>query len=210
MSTTPQAKIRKMLLASGLGFISGVGGMMAFFSLGFEPVWEGGRVAAGGVGVVYLMTGLFTLAGALMPGVGAKVLNVSDEEELREMRSILVGSAISVIAMGIMLLVLAGSGPGGAVPDAVTVGAVGIALITMIVVSVRQWAQYDELWRRLSWESSAFALSVLLPTVLVWAVAVHLGYLSAMEPLLVISLLAGSILVGAFIAAGRRGLLVPR
>lgn len=208
--TMTKAQVQKVVVAMGLGFLSGVGGMLAFFALGFEPVWEGGRVAVGGVGVVYLVTGLFTLLGAFLPGVGAKVLNVADKEELLELRAILTGSALSAVALGLMLLALAGSGPGGAVPDAVAVGAVALAVLTMIIVTLRQWRLYDELWRQLSWESSAFAMSILLPVLVIWAVAVQLGYLSSMAPLTVIALAAGSILVGAFIAAGRRGLLAPR
>lgn len=210
MTTVTKAQLQKMLIASGIGFVAGGGGMMAFLTLGFEPVWEGGRVAVGGVGVVYLLTGLFTFLGALVPGVGAKVLNVADREELVELRTVLMGSAVSVIALGVMLLALASSGPGGPVPDGVAIGAVGLALVTMAVVSLRQWRLYDELWRQLSWESSVFAMSILLPVLMIWAVSVRLGYLSTMEPLTVIALAAGSILVGAFIAAGRRGLLAPR
>jgi len=78
------------------------------------------------------------------------------------------------------------------------------------VIGVQQWRLYDELWRQLSWESSAFAMSILLPILLIWGVAVHLGWLSALDPLLVIAVAAASMLVGAFIAAGRRGMLAPR
>lgn len=210
MTTLDQAKIRKTILAFVLGALGGGGAMAAFLWLGFEPGWRVEQVAVGGVGVVYLVTGLFTLGGTLMPGMGARVLNVADREELVEMRNMLVGSSVSAIALGIMLLALVGSGPGGAVPDIVVIAAVGLSLLTIGVIGVQQWRLYDELWRQLSWESSAFAMSLLLPILLIWGVAVHLGWLSAMDPLLVIAVAAASMLVGAFIAAGRRGMLAPR
>lgn len=116
MTLTSKAKVRKLMLASGLGFAAGACGMMGFLALGVAPVLDLERVVVGGVGVVYLMTGLFTLLGASLPGLGARVLNVADREELIELRAVLNGSAITVISVGAMLLALAGSGPGGTVP----------------------------------------------------------------------------------------------
>ena len=210
MTRVTKAQFQKTALAAGLGFVAGGIGMSAFLALGFDMVWEADRIAVGGVGVIYLMTGLFTLFGAWAPSVGAKVLNVADREELVELRTILIGSGISVIALGVALLVLANSGAGGSVPNIVAVGAVGISALIIGVISIRQWPLYDELWRQLSWESSAFGMSILLPVLLIWATAVHLGYLASMGPLTVIAVAAGSVLAGAFIAAGRRGLLAPR
>lgn len=211
MSATKASKIRKALLAGGLGALSGAAGMTAFLTLGIDPVWEAeggvGRVAAGGVGLVYLITGLFILMGTALPGVGARILNVSDVEELLEQRAILNGSAVTVMALGTMLLCLAGAGPGGFVPDLLVLAAIAGALIVSVVISVRQWPLYDELWRQLTWECSAFAFAVLLPVLIVWGAAVQLGYLGAMDPLGVIALAAGSLLVGAWIATSRRGLL---
>ncbi|WP_396594651.1 hypothetical protein [Brevundimonas sp. R86498] len=210
MTATRTAKIRKALLAGGLGAISGAAGMTAFLTLGLDPVWAdgvGGRVAAGGVGVVYLVTGLFILMGMALPSLGARILNVSDVEELLEQRAMLTGSAVTVLSFGTMLLCLACSGPGGFVPDPFVLGAIAGGLIVTTVVSVRQWPLYDELWRQLSWECSAFGLAVLLPVLILWGTAVQLGYAGAMDPLGVIALAAGSILVGAYIATGRRGLL---
>jgi hypothetical protein len=210
MSVTKPAKLRKMMLSSGIGFIAGVGGVMGFYALGVDVEWSGGRVAAGGVGVIYLMTGLFVLLGVAVPGVGAKLLNVSDVEELVEQRAILMGSALSVITLGVMLLCLAAAGPGGLIPDAVAIAAVAVALLTSVVVYARQWRLYDELWQQLSWESSAFATTLILPVLILWGGAVQLGYVRSMDPLAVIALAAGSILAGAVIATGRRGLLAPR
>lgn len=210
MSTTKQAKLRKMMVSAGLGFVSGIAGMTAFFRLGGDPDWSGGQVAAGAVAVIYLGTGLFALLGVAVPSLGARVLNVTDVEELLEQRRILTGSAVSIIVFGVMLLCLTGAGPGGFVPDAVALGSIAVAFVVSGVIYARQWRLYDELWRQLSWESSAFAMTLIVPALLVWGAAVQLGYLSAMDPLAVIALAAAAILGGAFIAAGRRGLLVPR
>jgi hypothetical protein len=211
MTATRTAKIRKALLAGGLGALIGAAGMTAFLALGIDPVWEAegglGRVAAGGVGLVYLINGLFILIGTALPGVGARILNVSDVEELLEQRTSLTGSALTTIALGIMLLCLASAGPGGFVPDVFVLAAIAAALIVTTVISLRQWRLYDELWLQLSWECPAFAFALLLPVLIGWGAAVQLGYLGSMDPLGVIALAAGSLLVGAFIATGRRGLL---
>lgn len=209
-ATREKPRYRKMILSGGLGFVAGLAGMMAFFHFGGDLTLQDDRVAAGAVGLVYLMAGLFTLFGAAWPGVGARVLNVSDVDELIEQRVILMGSAVSVLAFGIMLLCLAGAGPGGVVPDWAAIAAVVAAFAVSAVVYLRQWRLYDELWRQLSWESSAYALMLLFPVLIVWGGAVQLGYLAAMPPLGVIALTAASVLAGGVIATGRRGLLAPR
>lgn len=207
MSRTKQDKVRKALLSSGVGFIAGVAGVLGFYALGIDGDWGGGRTAATAVGVVYLATGLFTLMGAAAPRLGARLLNVSDVEELVEQRAILMGSAVAVIAFGVMLLCLTGAGAGGYVSEAVAIGAVVVGLLVITVVSIRQWRLYDELWRQMSWESSAFALSLLLPVLILWSAASHLGYVGPMDPLGVIALASGAVLAGAVVATGRRGLL---
>jgi hypothetical protein len=199
-----------MILSGGIGFVAGLAGMVAFLHFGGDLTLEDDRLGAGAVGFVYLMAGAFTLFGAAWPGVGAKVLNVSDVDELIEQRAILMGSAVSVLAFGVMLLCLAGAGPGGVVPDWAAIAAVVAAFAISAVIYFRQWRLYDELWRKLSWESSAYALMLLFPVLIVWGGAVQLGYLAAMQPLGVVALTAGTLLAGAVIATGRRGLLAPR
>ena len=210
MNATRQAKTRKTLLSAGLGFIAGIGGVLGFYALGADLDWGGGRAPAAAIGVVYLATGLFTLLGTMAPGLGAKVLNVADAEELVEQRAILLGSSASMIALGLMLLSLAGAGPGGFIRDEVAMAMIAIALIGATVVSVRQWRLYDELWRQLSWEGSAYAMGLVLPLMVIWGAAVHLGYVASMDPLAVIAMVLAAVLAGAFIATGRRGLLTPR
>lgn len=209
MSATKQAGLRKMTLSMGIGFIAGIAGMMGFYALGADVDWSAGRVAAA-VGVVYLMTGLFTLFGAAVPGVGAKVLNVSDVEELVEQRSMLMGSAVSIIALGVMLLCLAGAGASGFVPNEIAIAAVAVGMVSIVIVSLRQWRLYDELWRQLSWESSAFTMTLMLPVLIIWAGAVHLGYIESIDPLGLMAMACAAVLAGAVIATGRRGLLAPR
>ncbi|WP_372706873.1 hypothetical protein [Brevundimonas sp.] len=210
MSVTKPANLRKTMLSSGIGFIAGVGGVMGFYALGGDVEWNGGRAAAGGVGLVYLMTGLFALLGAAVPGLGARLLNVSDIEELLEQRALLMGSALWFIAFGVMLLCLAGAGPGGFVPDALAIAAVAVAFVSTVVVTLRQWRLYDELLRQLSWESSAFATTLILPVLILWGGAVQLGYVGSIDPVAVIALASAAILAGAVIATGRRGLLAQR
>ena len=75
--------------------------------------------------------------------------------------------------------------------------------------SVLQWKLYDELMRGISMEASAFMAAILFPAVSLWAVLAHLGRTGPIDPLGLIALLAGSMLLGSTMAAGRRGLVLP-
>lgn len=210
MTALKQAKNRKTLIAASLGFISGVGGMTAFLSMTRAPDWTASEVAAGAVGVVYLASGLFVLLGVAAPGIGARVLNVSDAEELIEQRPLYTGSAISIITFGIMLLCLAAADQSGLVPRWAAMASVAIAGLTTVTIYRVQWKLYDELWRQLSWESAAFASMLSVPVLTLWGAAVHLGYVGAMDGLGVVAFVSAAILAGAAIATGRRGLLAQR
>lgn len=212
MNKSAQGNWRKPVISAAIGALFGFAGMLAFLNLGSDAIatWSGGQIVAGGVGVVYLVTGLFVGLGLLAPSLGARVLNVGDAEELREQRAILAGSALSMGAFGAMLLLLAAAGPGGLVADWVVIAAMLASLALNIAIYLRQWRLYDELWRQLTWESSAFAMHLLLPALILWGGLAHLGDLPAIDPLGIVALAAAAVLLGAFMAAGRRGLLVQR
>ncbi|RHW17842.1 hypothetical protein D1610_04795 [Sphingomonas gilva] len=212
MNKPAQRTWRKPVISAAIGALFGFGAMMGFLNLGGEvsASWSGGRIALSGVGFVYLLTGLFVGFGILAPSLGARVLNVGDAEELREQRAILSGSALSMGAFGAMLLLLAAAGAGGFVADWVAIAAMLASIAINIAIYLRQWRLYDELWRQLSWEGSAFAMHLLLPALILWAGLAHLGHLPAIDPLGVVALAAAAVLLGAFMAAGRRGLLAQR
>ena len=106
-------------------------------------------------------------------------------------------------------MLLSSSKRGGIVADAVVLGATALVVLTVTLLTWYSYRRFDELWRQMSNESSAAALGLLLPALLVWGVLAHLGR-AEFSPLGVIALIAATILVGSFIAVGRRGMLAPK
>ncbi|WJY19095.1 hypothetical protein [Pseudoblastomonas flavescens] len=208
--TKPKNKTGKTLLAGALGAFAGFLAMYGFLQLEDRYELTDGAVALGGVGLIYLLTGGMVLVGTLAPAAGAKVLNAEDVEEWREMRSVLFGSCAAFIISGIAMVALSLAAPAGPVAPIVAVSLIVIALVAAFVISKLQWDQYDELYRAISWEGSAYALGLLLPILFVWGALVQVGWLDSFEPLMVLAVAALLILVGTFIAAGRRGMLKQR
>lgn len=169
-----------------------------------------GAFALAAVGLLYLAMGLFVGLGLLFPGIGAKVLNVADQDDLADQRAILIGSAVSCTVLGAALMLLAFSGPQGLVPGALAVSALAFALVLLAAVTVLQWRLYDELLRGVSLEASAIMAGLLMPGLSLWAGLIHIGHAAAFDPLGLIALLMGAMLLATFIAAGRRGLLLPQ
>lgn len=194
-----------------------VGGAAGYFALDIYA-WSGGdpeaarinpmRLLLSGVGMLYLLMGVFVGLGTLVPRAGAKLLNVAGSEDLIDQRAMLLGSSVSCGAIGAALMLLAASGAGGFISDGLVLASLAFALVLSIVLTILQWRHYDELMRQVSWESSAFALALLFPALVAWAALAHLGWTAALDPLGVIALAAGTLLLGTFIATGRRGMLI--
>lgn len=203
---------RKLLIQLGVGAVFGAAmgfGLSAMMLPQLESVGGAGAFALASVGMLYAVMGLFIGFGLVFPALGAKMLNVVDRDDLADQRAILTGSAVCCTALGLALLMLALSGPQGHISGVLAAGALASALILSVVVSVLQWKLYDELMRGISMEASAFMAAILFPAVSLWAVLAHLGRTGPIDPLGLIALLAGSMLLGSIMAAGRRGLLLP-
>lgn len=202
-------KLLLQLLAGGL-FGAAIG---FFLSTVMLPQLEnGGRAGAfalAGVGLLYTVMGLFVGLGLVFPALGTKVLNVADSDDLADQRAILIGSAVSTIALGLALLMLALSGPQGQISGVLAAGTLAFALILSGAITYFQWKLYDELMRGISMEASAFMAALVVPAVSLWAVLAHLGRTDPVDPLGLIALMAGSMLLGSLVAAGRHGLLLP-
>jgi len=195
-----------------------VGGLVgASLSLGTAVVFEQQASAANGiwgfvlfiVGAMIAVMGVFVGFGLVFPALGAKLLNVADRDDLADQRAILTGSAISCIALGAALMLVALSGPEGPVPGGVAIVALACSMVLMIVITIAQWRYYDEMMRNVSLEASAWMAALLFPAIMLWATAVHIGQAAAIDPLALIGLLAVTMLLATFIATGRRGLLMP-
>lgn len=203
---------RKLLLQLLAGAVFGAimgFGLSTVMLPQLESAGGAGAFALAAVGMLYTAMGLFVALGLVFPAMGAKVLNVADRDDLADQRAILTGSAVCCTALGLALLMLALSGPQGQISGVLAAGALAFALILAVAITVFQWKLYDELMRGISMEASAFMAAILFPAISLWAVLTHLGRAGPIDPLGLIALLAGSMLLASFLAAGRRGLLLP-
>ena len=208
-------KTRKLIVQLVSGAI--VGALFTFFFLETADkvvdFQDPARLSAVAAGIIYILMGGIVAVGAIMPGAGAKFLNVEDAAEIVEERGKLWPSAIVCMLVGIMLLALALT-PGGGLPGAVSPGVAGYiaaaSFAALIVVSLWMRGKIDEFSRSLGTESAAMALY--LSTLLFggWGALAHLGYVEWIAPLGVLAGFALLQLLAMFWVIGRRGLLMPR
>ncbi|GAA4027138.1 hypothetical protein GCM10022281_02200 [Sphingomonas rosea] len=218
MSSTlpPPAKTRKVALQMALGAVAGGLGMYGLLSLLDADrafLASGDRIFALGTALVYLLMGAMVGLGSLLPGVGAKTLNVEDADDVREQRTaLLVGSAtflVVAILIGALALVRDSSGLGYLSASTATI-VVAAAVLALTVLGVRYRKVGDELMRQVSREANGVLVLLLLAVVGGKAVGAVLGFTAPLAPLSFISAFFALYLAAIFIAAGRRGLLTPR
>ena len=208
-----RSKLRKLAVSMMVGAAVGFLGAMAVLHFADRGVLaEAGRSVeiALLVAMLYGATGLMIAAGTLSPAMGAKFLNVEDADELREQRRMLGYSAGSMIALGLALAMVALAAPAGPVsPLASLAGALALFALA-VILALRQARHLDELMHAVGREAgaNAFYLAVLVGGG--WAMLAHLGYAVAPRALDWLTLFAVVMLLGAFWACGRRGLLTPR
>jgi hypothetical protein len=207
------SKWRKVVFQAVVGMICGAAGMSGLlWLLDGQAVRtpDASVIVAAGVGLIYFITGLFVGAGALMPGLGARLLNVADREELIEQRAMLGGSAVAMTLLGAVLVALAASHPSVAiVPPMTAFWAFVAAMAVSTVISARMWPSYDELWRALVRESSAMFAYLVFAVLALWGAAAAVGLIAGPGPLDLLSLAFGGFLLASFIAVGQRGMMLP-
>lgn len=171
----------------------------------------GSRLALGGIGIVWLLIAVICALGLLMPNAGARVLNVADADELRERRRVLTLSAAITGGYGVMLMILAvAAGP--QFPTGVIAPGVAMAVL-LLVMAGSTWASwhyrklYDELDRQLAMESASWAFLLGWVAMTIWAAADFLGFGLRLTPIDVVSAFPVLMLLGAFAAIGRRGMM---
>lgn len=211
----------KNSLAASLGRLL-VGGVVgAVFATAFIALIGADTLKHGGPGIlismiaglVYLTMGIGVGAGVLVPGMGARFLNVQDGDELREDRPKLGLSAIACLLIGTFLLVLS-LAPlperEGSWSIELVAAIAGVCLAGALILTIRSRAMYDELTRHISLEASALALHAAMLVLGGWAVLAHLGYVRWMNPLTLVGGFALLQLLAIFWVSGRRGLLKQR
>lgn len=165
---------------------------------------------AGLVAVVYILVSALMLAGTASPAVGAKLLNVEDADEVREMQSQFVSSGIAMLLWGVALLGLALAAPVGplAPPVALAIGAGG--LLVGLWFAFKSYRAADELMLAMNLEAGALTYGLVVVVVGGWGMCAHLGYMPAPAPLDLLTAFYVLVLIATFIAVGRRGMLTIR
>ena len=218
IATTPPAddaarRRKKTYFALGLGGIAGFLGAMGVLRLMDSGVLGATSISqelAGLVALIYLLTGLAVLFGLAAPNAGAKFLNVEDADELREQKSMLLGSGIGMVAMAAALMIAALGGPEGIIAPVPALTAYVVLMLVCVWASVSSWRKQDELMRAIGSQTGALAFYL---TALIggsWALLGHLGLAAGPAPLDWLTMLWAFVLLAAFIAAGRRGMLAMR
>jgi len=211
---------RKMGMQAVFGAIAGAGGMFAMLALidaqgGLD--WSPSAIILLGVGFIYALMGVFVGIGTAAPRlVGQRLLNVADAEEIVEERANMSFSAIGCIGLGAALMLLAqavsaeAAGTVALVSPAVAFWILLAMLGGFTLMSLWMWKSFDELWRQLTVEITAMTGNLLMIVGIVWGGAAAAGLVAGPQPLDLVSLSLGSMLLACFVITARRGMMAPR
>ena len=205
---------RTMVLRMLLGAVVGASATLLFLAFVVEPYIQldsGENLIAISAGVIYIVTGLSVAFGLAAPRAGALFLNVEDADELREEGGKLGPAALVMILTGAFLMILALSGGEPGLMSRKT-GLVA-AFLCLAGIAIGGWVsvkRYDELMRRLGLEAASLTLQLGMLAVAAWAALAHLGQVSWISPLALVSGYALLQLFASFVVVGRHGMLKPR
>lgn len=215
-STPTSNRMRKMLLQIVLGGVAGAAGMFALLTA-LEGqaglLGDGGRVAALATALIYMLMAALVGVGTLIPGLGARTLNVEDADEVAEQRTaLLVGSTtFLLVAVFLGAVALAEGGDGvGRLPSAIAALMAGASAVGLIALSIRYRRIGDEMMQLVSKEANGIMVGLVFLTAGVKSAAAQLGYAAPMAPLEFLAGFFALYLLAIFIAVGRRGMLTPR
>jgi hypothetical protein len=210
------AKVRKMALQMVGGAV--VGGVATFGLLSFVgksrfDLDDPARLVALAVGLVFALIGLFVALGVLAPKPGAHLLNVENEEELREQRGQLGRAALVILLLGGAVLALALSRVGdsrGLFSAGLAAAIAAGCFVALAIFSFVGRNDHDELMKSVSREAMTWAMYGVTVVLGVWGAAAHLGFARWISPLGAINALLIVQLVAIFAVSAKRGLLRPR
>lgn len=203
--------LRRLALPLTAGAVSGFLASLVFLKLTGVSSADGlglSREIAGLVGVIYILTGLVVALGVVRPGVGAKLLNVEDAEELRENKRMLSLSSVAMVLLGTALILLALSGPVGPLAPELSLGGAVLAIAIATWLSVISQRLTDEMQRDLTRDATASAFSLLLVIGGGWTMLTHTGFVAGPAPLDWLTMSAVFLLCATFWQAWRRGLML--
>jgi len=217
-ASSPRApsKTRKLILQFVVGAVTGAVFTYSALKLldgnGFDAD-DPSRMLAFAVGLVFAIIGLFVALGVAVPRAGSQLLNVEDEDELREQAKALKAGALLFVLGGAGLLALAlggGEGEQALLSPGTSALLGGACFIAAIVVSLVNRNNSDEMMRSLSREASALSLSIISILAILWAILAHFGRAPGLDALGVLAGILAIQRVAVMIVVGRGGLLAPR
>ena len=179
-------KLKKTLFALGMGAVVGFLGASALMRVMDSERFAGAGASveiASLVGMFYVIVGLMVGLGALNPKAGAKVLNVEDEDELREQRQQLLYSSLGMGLAGVALVAVAHGGTAGSIEPAVALAVYLVCMVIAVIVSILSRKHSDELMRAIGTETASLSYYLMLFIGGSWALLAHLGYLPGPQPL---------------------------
>jgi hypothetical protein len=168
---------------------------------------EASAVIAAAVGAMYGLMGVMILAGSAMPRAGAAFLNVEDADEIREQKRMFLYSGASSLFWGAALVVLALAAPDGPIAQLTALIVAAACFIIGTALCVPVYRVSDELMMAVMQEGGALSAWLLFAVVGSWATMAHLGFAQDPQPLDLLSLFYGLMLVASFIVIFRRGMV---
>lgn len=202
--------VRKLVIPLIAGGIAG-GATSAGIIAALDSAWIGGvgpsEMIAAITGGLYFVIAIGLLIGTLSPALGSKFLNVEDADELREQKSMLLNSTISMGLWGIALVLLALVQPAGPLPQNVVLALAGGTMAIGLVFAWRSFRASDELYAQVNSEATALSYYLIFALAGGWALLAHVGSTEMLAPLDLLTLFYWTGLLAAFVAAGRRGML---
>jgi hypothetical protein len=192
------------------------GAVVGFFAAKAMTSWidgpaigglEASAVIAAAIGLVYGLMGVSILAGSAMPRAGAAFLNVEDADEIREQKRMFLLSGASSLLWGAALVVLALAAPDGPIAQVTALIVAAACFLVGTALCVPLYRVSDELMMAVMQEGGALSAWLLFAVVGSWATMAHLGFAQGPQPLDLLSLLYGLMLVASFIVIFRRGMV---
>jgi hypothetical protein len=207
---TKSAKAKKMAIQMIVGAVFGAGSMIMLSKMVPMRSLAADEFILFSVGAIWAIIGVFILFGTASPKVGAKLLNVEDEEDLREQRRILIGSAIIFLTWGSSHMILAVSGSMAFFSAWAGIGAMLISLFACVLIYFRDRHLYDEMMWKLTLHAGYLCFTGLWVVLSVWCAMTISGLVAAPTPEIILALFSGGYLLTTVISAGRAGLLAPK
>lgn len=201
--------VRKVLLPALAGGVIGFGAALALGSFA-DTGWVGGLSRSAEIALIggglYIVIALMTLLGTLNPKTGARFLNVEDEGELAEMRTVLVNSCVAMALWGAALMALALAGP-GPVPAALALALALGGLVGGAFFAWRSWKLSDELMAAVTTEANSLTAKLAFALLGGWGMFAHLGYAAGPQPLDLLTGFYVLSVLATFVTVGRRGMM---